>query len=340
MSNVMGNEFPKPPTDLFNATRRPSSGSYQGPLPAVDLEAVRKERGRWFSLQHHKRWMYFFATKDDMIVVMAITNLGYAASAFLNISSSKEGLLVDASYRGIPNLTTYVNHSPEQGCTASHQAMGDVLRVFRAENSKRYEWAVYREDVQLNLRLNTEQAPEPWSAVVQLPDGDTNVTSKRMLLPVTGSMDYKGRSFDFQGGWGGMDFTEGFLPRKTRWRWAFGMGKGSQGELLGFNVVEGFNGAPECILYVNGHPIPLQEAIISYNPDDLAGRWHITTKCNTLDLVFTSQTIHTERQHLGIVHIDFVQPIGSFQGSIRPAGQAEIKVEQLAGVVENQSVVW
>jgi hypothetical protein len=55
--------------------------------------------------------------------------------------------------------------------------------------------------------------------------------------------------------------------------------------------------------------------------------------------VLTPGGVHRETRDLGIVSSRFVQPVGSFSGTIEVLGR-RLVIERALGVVEDQDVLW
>jgi hypothetical protein len=56
-------------------------------------------------------------------------------------------------------------------------------------------------------------------------------------------------------------------------------------------------------------------------------------------LTFDVGAIHAQRTNLVLVRSRFVQPVGAFRGTLRVDG-ADIELDGVPGVVEDQNVVW
>jgi hypothetical protein len=50
--------------------------------------------------------------------------------------------------------------------------------------------------------------------------------------------------------------------------------------------------------------------------------------------------MHIEHRNLLVVSSTYVQPMGTFSGSIHVQGRGKIELERALGVVEDQRVVW
>lgn len=303
--------------------------------------------------------MYVFAATHDLVIVAAIVDAGPTGTGFVMVTDRVSGaLLADASRPGGLGPLASVNDRPTDG-HRSHYTLPGTLMTIRGEGPA------------LRLRATLQAIPylpglsDPWidldltlsdvahggiTAVSEIQQSRPMVTAtaKNAALATSGRLtlrtDGEQREFDLSDGWGGFDYTSGFLPRHTAWRWAFGTCSLPDGRTLGFNLVSGFTGigddATENVVWIDGHPHPLDpRARIDFADGDPASPWRVTTADGAVDLVFEPLAIHRERVNLGAVRSRFLQPTGHFRGTISAAGQ-QIFVDRLPGVVEDQDVVW
>ena len=63
------------------------------------------------------------------------------------------------------------------------------------------------------------------------------------------------------------------------------------------------------------------------------------TADDAVDLEFTPGAVHAEHRDLRLLSSSFVQPVGSFRGSIRH-GERRLELDGVLGVVEDQRVRW
>jgi hypothetical protein len=183
--------------------------------------------------------------------------------------------------------------------------------------------------IALDVSLDFASAPPPIAAIARLGPELASATEKHALATVRGSVEAGGRRHDLSGALGGYDYTNGLMPRRTRWRWAFAMGRTAAGDPVGFNVTEGFVGEAECAVFTSRGVDPL-------------GVPHFTDTGATtsiagggVDLRFTHAAAHAQRKNLVIVRSRFVQAVGTFRGHV-----GDLEIADLCGIVEDQDVVW
>jgi hypothetical protein len=326
--------LPPTPSDLFDEAGRPRLGRYQGSLHQVDLSG--RQHRRLTDPLRHKRWLYFLIVAPEHLCAAAIVDAGYAGNAFAFVAS-RTGLLARASALAPPRVGVRVGDLPEEGCDAWFRSVGLSISVSRPPGASAYRLRADSRDLGLDIVLDSERAPPAITAVSQ-PGGGISVTEKRVLLSAAGTARVGRETVPIDDALGGLDYTQGLLPRHTVWRWAFLLGQARGGTRVGLNLVQGFTGAPECALWLGDELHPLDEGRFT-----LAGAlspWRIATACGAVDLTFTPCGLHEEHRNLLLVRSRFLQPMGSYSGRVRLPGRPELVLDGVLGVAEDQDVLW
>ncbi len=317
-----------PPSFLDPATGAPAFGSYAGPLPRIELGGSALDR-----LRRRKKWVWLGLATDEIWLSFAIVRMGYAANAFAFAFDRRSGrLIADRTVVGPPQAAK-VSDAPHDDGTLARFALGGS-RVTFARRGAQCDLRARFGGIDLEATLDESSAPPPIAAIVPL-DGASSSTEKRALTSVRGSVVLEGRRFSLDGALGGYDYTQGSLPRHTRWRWAFALGRARDGQPIAFNVVHGFVGEPECAAFTPDGVFPLVEPRIEY--DDPHRRWRILGE--GIDLTFDVGAVHEQHTNLVVVRSRFLQPVGTFRGSLNVAGRT-IELDGVPGVVEDQDVLW
>jgi hypothetical protein len=317
------------------------AGSYRGGIPRVDPSPLGK--GPLFRVAHEKRWVFVAVAAEDLLACAAIVRLGYAANAFAFVFDRAAGRMVAELSATVPALAARVGDTGQEGCLARFRWLDARLSCERGAGERDYRLEVAARGLRISARLSTEGAPPPIGAVAALPGppGDLfNATEKVVLLPVVGEVIAGGRHHSLDGALGGLDFTFGFLARRTAWRWAFALGRARSAERVAVNLVQGFVGPAECAVWVNGELYRVSGGAIEYDEKSPLASWQVRTTDGELDLRFEPGALHAEEHDYGVVASRFIQPAGSFSGTVRLPGREPLTLDRVLGVVEDQRVVW
>ena len=327
------------PDAVVDDRGRPRFGSYSGRLPSVDLSTV---AGVLRRVKREKRWVYVGIASEDTYVALLIARLGYAANVF--------AYALDATSMRMMGTRSFL--APPTSCQVASGSGADAVATFRFRGSHA---SVKRGDARgalvvdaelagfsLHATLDATDAPPAITAIAPVGPSDkvlVNTTEKRTLLVANGELTVDGKRRPLVDALAGYDYTNGILARRTTWRWAFGLGRAKTGERVGFNLVQGFVGEPECALWVDGELLPLAEGRFAFDADNPLTEWRVSTADGALDLRFAPGGMHSEAKNLGLVASRFVQPAGAFRGTIR-AGSRTLEIERMLGVTEDQDVLW
>ena len=337
---------PAPDDALDPATLEPRFGSYRGRLSRI--EAGRAARGPFAGLARiarHKRWLFLVIAREPVIVALTVLRFGYASNAFAFVYHTGERrMLAESSSLG-PAFAAAVGDTGGKGVHARFRFGSFRTSVVAGpgtgpgrQGERACEVRLSAKGLELSARLDATGAPPAIAAVASVAGGFV-ATEKRALLSATGEAVVAGRRFTLDGGLAGCDYTQGLLPRHTAWHWAFALGLAKGGEPFALNLVEGHVGEAECAAWFLGDVHPLAEGRFQFDRSRPLEPWRVATVDGAVDLVFSPGGMHAERKNLGIIRSRFVQPVGTYSGTVR-LGDRSIELEAMPGVVEDQDVLW
>lgn len=333
-----------PPPSVIDERGTPRFGTYRGPLGLIDLSGLRDEwrRGALYRYTHRKKWLWFMISTPQIAVASAIVDASYAANGFLIVADIEtRTLLCDRGALGVPWISVRVADRPNEGADARFTWPGLNIRASRPRGSEIYVIRARVGQLSIDAELDAGAAPTPISLVAPVAGGTVNVTQKSALMPARGTVRVGDRTYPLDGGFGGLDYTNGLLARHTRWRWAFASGRDSGGGVA-FNFVSGINdteAASENVIWVDGAAVPVARVKFEFDPVARSAPWRISSDDGSVDLVFEPIGEHREDRDLGLVRSHFVQVVGTFSGTINALGRPR-RVNMLAGVTEDQDVTW
>lgn len=285
---------------------------------------------------HHKRWLYLWVNGQDWLLGIAVVDLGYMAKAFVFMAEkAQQKAVFREETLFLPRAGHGVFRTSEQRIKALAATPHLTVRIHKLANGA-LDFHVEGRDVRL---WGQAEAPlDPLLvAVSRLNDGGPNLTAKGMAHPGWVEIQTPDRCWSKTQVLISSDYTEGFLPRETRWYWASLTGQAETGETVSLNLVEGFNGACECLLWVNQQAYALGEGRFQgQHPQRV---WQVTTACGAVDLRFEPWSALWDQTRLGLVNSDFRQVYGSYSGMIQTQ-QGPLELKGVPGIAEYQAVRW
>jgi hypothetical protein len=326
--------LPVPDTLVDPRTGKPTLGSFRGGFRRVDVSPLAGPVARFFT---RKRWVYVAIAKPPLLVAACVVDLGYSATAFaFAYDSEQRRLLGDVSAIG---MRASMSDTAQEGCDAVFRSKALDVSVRRPAGSTAYHVVVRSRAFTVDAQLDSIGAPPSLTAAARLSESRISTTEKRALLATTGRLEAGGVSRDLDGGLGGYDYTHGLLPRRTRWNWAFLLGTTDRGEPIALNLVEGFMGEAECGAFTPDETVPLSEGRFAFDAKTPLAPWSVCTADGTTSLSFSPGAAHVEKKNLLFVRSRFIQPVGTFSGTIG-LGSRRVSVAHALGVVEDQDVLW
>jgi hypothetical protein len=179
-------------------------------------------------------------------------------------------------------------------------------------------------DVRIDLTVEEDGGVETRHA-------DEVWTRKQAGVPVRGSIEVQGRRYEIDC-LGAVDETEGRHRRHTTWRWSAGVGRGTDGSRVGWNLVTGVNDEPvgsERCVWVDGEPREVEPVRFA---DDLSR----VDFGEGGGLDFVSWGAREDHTNLLLLRSSYRQPFGTFSGTL-PGG---LQLAEGYGVMEWHDVWW
>ena len=194
--------------------------------------------------------------------------------------------------------------------------------------------------VEVDLQLDDSGA-QPASACADLGNARFDFTQKRVSLRARGTVRHGGRTMQVENGLAGLDFTHGYLRRETRWRWAFGMGEAA-GHQVAFNFSEGFlpGDLSENVVWIDGVPQSIGPVAFQFDASTPSAPWLIRARSGAAALEFAPEGQRAQKVWTPLMSSAYVQPFGSFRGTLQLASGETLAIEKLAGVTEDHAAVW
>ncbi len=323
-------DLPPAPAAVVGPDGAPALGRYAGAAASYDWAALAAPhaRGRWWRRFHHKRWHYAALATEDLFCGIAVVDLGWTSTAFAYAFDRRRRELVASFSRdGVPGLSATL--APHAGAGSRFTFPGS--RIELAGSGLTLRCAQF----EIDASFGAPAAPL-LLAVGTVRGGSVHATQKSSGLALSGQARVCGKRYALDGGVASFDYSNGLLARATDWRWA-----SAHSLALGFNLQAGYFGANENALWLDGELIALGAANFAYNAGDPLAPWHVWTEDGLLDLQFSPEGARREDKNLLVAASRYVQPIGTFSGTVRASRDAPWRrVECLAGVTEDHASRW
>lgn len=318
----------------------PAFGSFLGAIADASFGRLGGAYQRTFLERKlvEKRWQYLHVATPGMMLSAAIVDTGYLASGFCAVfDRGARRLLIDEN-EVLPPLCVSIGDEPGAGLSARLVGPGVNARIEHSAGRVLFSARWGRASVELSL--DARKAPPALSAVARLPEpGRFDFTQKRVGLPAEGEVRAGNATFLVQGELAGLDYTHGYLSRETAWRWAFASGRAG-GRAVGLNLSEGFLGAAENAVWVDGAPCPAGPVRFVFDAAAPLSPWRIASDDGGVELTFQPEGLRAQAIDLKLVMSRYAQPFGAFSGHVTSAAGERVAIDALPGVTEDHAARW
>lgn len=333
--------LPAAPNSLSDAGL-PRFGTYAGRVTDSSLAGLTAPFAHAGArrLAREKKWHYACAASKELVIGGAVIQLGYLASCFVYVFDRQaRKLLVDRSMV-IPPMLAEVSDSPAHA-RAVLRSLRTRVEIEASVSGGRFS-ARFPGDVEIDLQLRGDGAPVPLTAICPVPGEGVTLTQKTCCLTAEGLVRVGSEKRKLSEAFASLDYTHGLLARETAWRWASASGRGVGGEQVGLNLVAGQNDgeATENGIWIDGALSRLSKVQFDFDPQRPTEPWKIESEDARVKLRFVPEGKRAENIDLKLIASQYVQPIGTFEGTLRGEDGREVRVSGLPGVTENHRAVW
>jgi Protein of unknown function (DUF2804) len=335
------------PADALGPTGEPRLGRYLGSLGRVDLASLAPE-GMVASLRHaarSKRWQRVLLVLPDHLLFLEILDGGTLAAGSTWIAERTSGeVLFDRDAAGVTGLNVHVGERPGAGARASFTAPGVALGLERRADRYRLT-ADLGGSLQLDVMLDTREAPEPFSMVAGLPDGGLRAAQVTGPMSVEGTLKVRGRPVPIDGGLAVLEYGAGLFPREVGWRKVTAVGRLADGQPVALHLVDGLPGATnedgaDDVLLVGSGPVALPPVVVEIDPGTAIAPSRILSPDGLVDLSFKPAAAHRESRGLFLVSLETSQLAGGLSGTLPGPGGRPLKLSGLPCVLEDREARW
>ncbi len=260
-----------------------------------------------------KRWRYVGIFCDELMACAATVQVGPARQSFWAVH-----------LRGVGRMRQRTHLFRRRGAVELSRAPAPGLRARGRAGHLR----VHDGGVALDLLLCEQQGVE-----TVCPHGREEVwTRKQAGCAAQGTLALDGGQPRSIRALAVIDDTAGYHARETEWRWSAGVGEGTDGVALAWNLVAGVNDPPsgsERAVWVAGEPH--EPPPVSF-ATDLS---HVSCSDGSR-LDFLAEAERSRSENLLIVRSEYSAPFGVFSGTLPGA----IALTRGLGVMEHHRARW
>ncbi len=327
-------QLPPAPARLAGGDGKPQFGLYAGSVRDASFARLSDPPGILQRRLMEKKWQYVFVATPEMMLSLAVIDGGYLSSGICAVFDRGARRMLVNDNPVLPPICAQVGEDPADGMSA--RLLGPAIRARMQRAGGRVSIQATWAHADVDLMLDLTRAPPPITAIAEAGEpGRFDFTQKTVLAPAEGEVRAGNIHFPVQGQLAGLDYTHGFLPRETAWRWAFATGRAGS-HLVAFNFSDGFLGSEgENVVWIDGEPQPAGPVTFCFDARAPLLDWRVRSADGRVDLTFHPEGYRAQTIDLKLIRSAYLQPFGTWSGSVNG-----VAIEGLAGVAEDHAARW
>lgn len=302
----------------------------------------------WF----YKRWDFYAVFHPELIVAFAMADLGYVGNVYIMVQE-KGGQAVTYEKLVLP-FTKAINLSHNFTSGSASYDHDDWQFAFLNTSPLQKQISVKHGDIMTaQLQYSLPEQQEGLSSYTPMsPSGDLFFFSRKQYgFQVSGSLNYKGKSYKLDNTTGMMDWGRGVWPYYSYWVWASASTYLPDGRLFALNVgvhhakhsaaTDDFITLGEKVIKLGVVTCPeaVSEASLSRNWTISTVNSQPTTQYAVLQATFTPESYYDKEVNLWAIHSQLKQVFGEFNGKVVYEG-GEVTFSHVWGFLERHVMRW
>ncbi|WP_068829973.1 DUF2804 domain-containing protein [Pseudomonas sp. BMS12] len=299
-----------------------------------------RRRGALAKWRRYHQFQYFGLVSDELIGGCALADISLLTAGFVYLFQPATGRMIERQFRKPLGLGTSFSTQPNGGACELRSG-ANLLRLDNQGASKqllvelddgtRIEASFSEEQFQ-PMCICTPTAADGWVYAQKV----AGVRCQGRVQSTLGDFDLAALD-----AFAHHDWSAGYMRPETHWNWACLSGLVGTTR-VGLNLSCGVNETSfsENCYWLDGQLLPVSGVHFQFERDDPLRPWRIVSGDGQVELEFRGHGLHREHLDLGLLASNFKQVFGCFQGTLRPPGRAELRIDNLWGFVEDQYVKW
>ena len=294
---------------------------------------------RWFGFN---QFQFSSIISPDIIVGAAIVDTRLAVVSFVYFYHPPTGKLCSYQFKA-PCFGGFSQTSlqPDDGHWFFRQGRNAI--EMRCDGNKRTLTVRLKDGTQVDMSFSDESF-EPVRCATRADLNGFSYTQKMAGVLCQGHVHCEAGDFDLEEvqACASLDWTAGYLKRKSYWNWACLSGRLPDGRTLGLNGACFTNESSftENGFWIDGQLNKVAGIAFEYDSFHLYEPWHIYSTDGMVELTFEPQGSHVERNNFLVMASNFHQMFGQFSGVLTSSSGEKIKISKLYGFTEEHYAKW
>lgn len=289
-------------------------------------------------------FQYFGAISEQVVFGAAIVNMRLGRVVFCYIYNRQQQQMHSWQFKDIFGLCSSFSNLPNSGYSYFKRQNTSLEFINRQHSEQRLQKTLKLTTKNLRAELEFTTDANYQMMNICTPVGNNGFVYAQKIAGVKAAGYISAAAGDFkfneQPAYAHHDYSAGYMRRETVWQWAC-FSASVNGKLVGLNVACGVNETSftENCYWLDGKLYKIDSVNFEFERKNIIEPWIISSYDGKLNMQFTPQGMHSERQNYIYIASDFKQIFGFFNGYIKH-GQQKIKLDNIYGFVEDQYAKW
>ncbi|MGM0787066.1 MAG: DUF2804 domain-containing protein [Thermodesulfobacteriota bacterium] len=272
----------------------------------------------------------------DFTVGLAVVDLHTVASGFFYVCERASGRIVETSALCLPKKNIFIDPRPDR-----------VKARFRSRKlSMELDSGIISargRGISLNARMGLDDI-NPLRICTRTDYRGWAYVQKTNPVKISGKLGFEGKTLPVSQHeyMASIDWTAGYMRRKTWWNWLSASGTLPGGRAFGINLSCGVNETSftENFFVIDRQMTKVDTVYFDFDSDDLFKPWRICSFDGKVDLRFLPEAYRGEKLSAIVLASRFSQLAGTCEGMLKTDSGEEVAVEDVAGLAEDHYAKW
>lgn len=287
----------------------------------------------------YNHFQYFGVISERLIFGCALVDMKYGGIVFCYVYDTQSKQLQEWNFKDIGWWGTKTVTTPTAGTSSFKRGKKSAQFINQDSPREKRLKIDFPGELEIDVMFSeAEPTFEPMCITTQTGTNGWVYAQKVAGVRCHGSIKCAHGEFDMGSlnAYAHHDWSAGYMRRETFWNWACFSGE-TEDKRIGLNLSCGVNETAftENCFWLDGKLHKVDTVKFEYDRDDVNSEWGITSYDGQIDLRFTPEGFHEEKQDLIIAASNFKQFFGRFNGRV-----GDISITDQYGFVEDQYSKW
>lgn len=285
-------------------------------------------KSRLFKTLRFHQFVFIGIIGPEIYSGLAIVDVKYLSNGFFYVYDRASQSLHETTVLSLPHCARIgTNPSCPDACLSTRKLTLTIRNgLIQAKG----------QDMSIDARIDLAQT-DPLRLCTRTGYRGWTYTEKTAPVPISGTLNSRGKTWDLSQTLALTDWTCGFMRRNTFWNWASSACVLPDGKRLGLNLSSGVNETAftENAFWIDNERIKVDTVNFAFNSGNLMNPWKIRSFDGKVDLEFIPETKREDCVKAFFVASRFTQLMGQFSGTLTTDSNERITLCNVPGFTED-----